>query len=71
MVLTLNNKTLAYDLVARVTAYIENHRAQARKRAAFERTVALLQTRSERELEDLGMNYADIEGKAKQATFTE
>lgn len=69
MVLTAQPKTLAQEFVARVTDYIETRRAEAAKRAAFERTVKALSTRSERELEDLGMNYADIEGRAAQATF--
>jgi uncharacterized protein YjiS (DUF1127 family) len=69
MVLTAQPKTLAQDIVARVTAYIEARRTEAAKRAAYERTVKALATRSERELEDLGMNYADIEGRAAQATF--
>ncbi|MGB0499383.1 MAG: hypothetical protein ACPGID_13675 [Rubricella sp.] len=45
---------------ARVSRLIETWRARRARKAAMERTIALLEKKTDRELEDLGLARGDI-----------
>ena len=57
---TTNTASFGAGLSARINAFVADFRANRARRAEYRRTIAELETMSDRELDDLGISRFDL-----------